>query len=164
LFISRDLESYVTRGVKVIPQIAQAAPVTLSLVLGAAAIWMALAVLMGTTAVRLRGTVVDPIIMLAGVVGLSLPVYWLGEVGNLITQSRLHDGLFSWVPPLGYTSFTQDPIQWALHLLLPWLTLAVLYAGVYARLLRSELITSLDEDYVRTARAKGISERRILIR
>jgi peptide/nickel transport system permease protein len=164
LFISRDLESYVNRGAKVIPQIAQAAPITLSLVLGAAVIWMALAVVMGTTAVRLRGTIVDPVIMLAGIIGISLPVYWLGEVVNLITQSRLHESVFSWVPPLGYTPFGQDPIQWALHLLIPWLTLAVLYAGIYARLLRSELITSLDEDYVRTARAKGISERRILIR
>jgi peptide/nickel transport system permease protein len=59
---------------------------------------------------------------------------------------------------------TEDPVQWALHLLFPWLTLAVLFAGIYARLLRSELIANLNEDYVRTARAKGISERRILIR
>jgi peptide/nickel transport system permease protein len=164
MFVTRDLESFVNRGAKVIPQILQAAPVTLSLVLGSAVIWMLLAVLMGTTAVRLRGTIADPIIMLAGVVGLSLPVYWLGEVVNLITQNRLHDGIFSWVPPLGYTPFGQSPVQWALHLLFPWLTLAILYAGIYARLLRSELITTLDQDYVRTARAKGISERRILIR
>jgi peptide/nickel transport system permease protein len=164
LFVSRDLESYVNRGAKVIPQIVQAAPITLSLVLGAAVIWMLLAVGMGTAAAALRGTAVDPIIMLTGIVGVSLPVYWLGEVINLITQSRLHDGLFSWVPPLGYVGFTRNPGQWALHLLFPWLTLAVLYAGIYARLLRSELITALDEDYVRTARAKGISERRILIK
>jgi peptide/nickel transport system permease protein len=164
LFVSRDLESYVNRGAKVIPQIIQAAPITLSLVLGAAVIWMVLAVGMGTAAAALRGTAVDPIIMLAGIVGVSLPVYWLGEVINLITQSRLHDGLFSWVPPLGYVGFTHNPGQWALHLLFPWLTLAVLYAGIYARLLRSEMITALDEDYVRTARAKGISERRILVK
>ncbi|HKT04227.1 MAG TPA: ABC transporter permease [Rugosimonospora sp.] len=164
LFIRRDLESFVNRGARVIPQIVQAAPVTLSLVLGAAVIWMLLAVLMGTTAARLRGTAVDPVIMLIGVVGVSLPVYWLGEVVNLFTQSRLHKGLFSWVPPLGYVGIAQNPVQWALHLLFPWLTLAVLYAGIYARLLRSELLANLDEDYVRTARAKGISERRILLR
>jgi peptide/nickel transport system permease protein len=164
LFISRDLESYVNRGAKVIPQLAHAAPITLSLVLGAAVIWMVLAVGMGTAAAALRGTAVDPVIMLLGIVGVSLPVYWLGEVVNLITQSRLHDGVFSWVPPLGYVGITDNPGQWALHLLFPWLTLAVLYAGVYARLLRSEMITALDEDYVRTARAKGISERRILVR
>jgi peptide/nickel transport system permease protein len=59
---------------------------------------------------------------------------------------------------------TQNPGQWALHLLFPWLTLAALYAGIYARLLRAELVANLNEDYVRTARAKGISERRVLIR
>jgi peptide/nickel transport system permease protein len=164
LFVNRDLESYVNRGVKVIPQLTQAAPITLSLVLGAAVIWMVLAVGMGTAAAALRGTAADPLIMLLGVVGVSLPVYWVGEVVNLLTQSRLHDGVFSWVPPLGYVGFTQNPAQWALHLLFPWLTLAVLYAGIYARLLRSEMITALDEDYVRTARAKGISERRILVK
>lgn len=164
LFVTRDLESYVNRGAKVIPQLAHAAPITLSLVLGAAVIWMVLAVGMGTAAAALRGTAVDPVIMLLGIVGVSLPVYWLGEVVNLITQSRLHDGVFSWVPPLGYVGITDNPGQWALHLLFPWLTLAVLYAGIYARLLRSEMITALDEDYVRTARAKGISERRILVK
>jgi peptide/nickel transport system permease protein len=164
LFVSRDLESYVNRGSKVIPQIMQAAPITLSLVLGAAVIWMVLGTVMGTLAAALRGTAVDPLIMLAGIVGVSMPVYWLGEVVNLITQNRLHSGLFSWVPPLGYVSLTENPVQWALHLLFPWLTLAVLYAGIYARLLRSELVATLNEDYVRTARAKGISERRILIR
>jgi peptide/nickel transport system permease protein len=164
LFVSRDLESYVNRGAKVIPQLTQAAPITLSLVLGAAVIWMVLAVVMGTAAAALRGTAVDPVIMLLGIVGVSMPVYWLGEVVNLITQSRLHNGAFSWVPPLGYVGFTDNPGQWALHLLFPWLTLAVLYAGIYARLLRSEMVTALDEDYVRTARAKGISERRILVK
>jgi peptide/nickel transport system permease protein len=71
--------------------------------------------------------------------------------------------VFSWVPPLGYVGISH-PLQWALHLLFPWLTLAALYAGIYGRVLRGELITALDEDYVRTARAKGLSERRILWR
>jgi peptide/nickel transport system permease protein len=93
-----------------------------------------------------------------------LPVYWVGEVVNLLTQSRWHDGVFSWVPPLGYVPLTENPLQWALHLLLPWLTLALLYAGIYSRVLRSEIVGAMNEDYVRTARAKGISERRILIR
>jgi len=91
-------------------------------------------------------------------------VYWLGEVVNLLTQSRLHGSLFSWVPPLGYVGITDDPVQWTLRLLFPWFTLAALYAGIYARVLRSEMLSALDEDYVRTARAKGVSERRILVR
>jgi peptide/nickel transport system permease protein len=164
LFVSRDLESFVNRGAKVIPQITHAMPATLSLVLGAAVIWVVLGVAMGSAAAALRGTAVDPLIMMLGVVGASLPVYWVGEAVNLVTQSRLHDGVFSWVPPLGYVGLTDNPGQWALHLLFPWLTLALLYAGIYARLLRSEVIASLNEDYVTTARAKGISERRILIK
>jgi peptide/nickel transport system permease protein len=164
LFVSRDLESFVNRGSRVIPQITHAMPITLSLVLGAAVIWVVLGIAMGSAAAALRGTAMDPLIMMLGVVGASLPVYWVGEAVNLLTQSRLHDGVFSWVPPLGYVGLTENPGEWALHLLFPWLTLALLYAGIYARLLRSEVIASLNEDYVTTARAKGISERRILIK
>ncbi len=164
LFIDRDLTSFVNRGVEVIPQIVQAVPVTLSLVLGAAVLWMLVGIAMGTLAAAWRGRAADPVIVLVGVIGVSIPVYWLGEVVNLVTQSRLHDSIFSWVPPLGYVPLTENPAQWALHLLFPWLTLAVLYAGIYARVLRSEMMTALDEDYVRTARAKGVSERRILLK
>ncbi len=164
LFISRDLTSYVNRGTKVIPQILQAVPITLSLVIGAAVLWMVFGVAMGVAAAARQGTAVDPIMVLLGVVGVSMPVYWLGEVVNLLTQSRLHSTVFHWVPPLGYVGLTQNPWQWALHLLFPWLTLAALYAGIYARVLRSEMIGALNEDYVRTARAKGVSERRILLK
>ncbi len=164
LVVDRDLTSYVNRGVKVVPQILQAVPITLSLVTGAAVLWLVLGIAMGVGAASRQGTAVDPVIVFLGVVGVSIPVYWLGEVVNLITQSRLHNSLFSWVPPLGYVGLTTDPWQWALHLLFPWLTLAMLYAGIYARILRSEMVVALNEDYVRTARAKGISERRILIR
>ncbi len=164
LLVDRDLESFVNRGSKVIPQILQATPVTLSLVIGAALIWMTAGIIMGTAAAALRGKAADPLIMLVGVVGVSLPAYWLGEVVNLITQKQLHDSVFSWVPPPGYVGLSQDAGQWALHMLFPWLTLALLYAGIYARLLRGEVVTALGEDYVRTARAKGLSERRILVR
>ncbi|MET8977130.1 ABC transporter permease [Streptomyces sp. NPDC004539] len=164
LLVDRDLESFVNRGSKVIPQIVQATPVTLSLVVGAALIWMTAGVLMGTAAAMLRGRAADPLIMLAGVVGVSLPAYWLGEVVNLLTQKQFHGSLFSWVPPPGYVDLSHAPGEWALHLLFPWLTLALLYAGIYARLLRGEVVSALGEDYVRTARAKGLSERRILLR
>ncbi|MFI6932730.1 ABC transporter permease [Streptomyces sp. NPDC050287] len=164
LLVDRDLESFVNRGSRVIPQILQATPVTLSLVIGAALIWMTAGIIMGTAAAALRGKAADPLIMLVGVVGVSLPAYWLGEVVNLITQKQLHDSVFSWVPPPGYVGLSQDAGQWALHMLFPWLTLALLYAGIYARLLRGEVVTALNEDYVRTARAKGLSERRILVR
>jgi peptide/nickel transport system permease protein len=164
LFIDRDLTSFVNRGAKVIPQVTAAIPVTFSLVIGAAVLWVVAALIMGVAAARWRGTWVDPVIMMLGVIGVSLPVYWLGEVVNLITQNRLHGSVFAWVPPLGYAPLSAGVGPWALHLLFPWLTLSVLYAGIYARVLRGEMITALNEDYVRTARAKGISERRILIR
>jgi peptide/nickel transport system permease protein len=164
LFVDQDLTSFVNRGARVVPQVTAAVPVTLSLVIGAAVLWMLAGVAMGVVAASRRGTWVDPLFMTLGVVGISLPVYWLGEVVNLVTQSRLHDSVFAWVPPLGYAPLGAGVGQWALHLLFPWLTLAVLYAGVYARVLRGEMITALGEDYVRTARAKGISERRILVR
>jgi peptide/nickel transport system permease protein len=164
MFISRDLISYGSHT-RVIPEITSAAPVTLSLVFGAAIIWIVFSILFGLAAAVLRGTVFDPLLMILALIGISIPVFWLGEVVNLITQSRLHDSfLFSWVPPLGYTPLTQDPFMWFKQLFFPWLTLSVLYIGFYARVLRANLIETESEDYIRTARAKGLSERRVLFR
>jgi peptide/nickel transport system permease protein len=164
MFISRDLISYGSHT-RVIPEITSAAPVTLSLVFGAAIIWIVFSILFGVAAAVLRGTVFDPLLMILALIGISIPVFWLGEVVNLITQSRLHDSfLFSWVPPLGYTPLTQDPFMWFKQLIFPWLTLSVLYIGFYARVLRANLIETENEDYIRTARAKGLSERRVLFR
>jgi peptide/nickel transport system permease protein len=165
LFISRDLESFVNRGAKVIPEVTDAAPVTLSLVLGAAVIWVVLSIAMGVLAAVFRATPIDSLVMIVGLIGISMPVFWLGEVVNLLSQSRLHDSfVFSWVPPLGYTPLTESPIGWFKSLLLPWLTLSVLYIGIYARVLRSSVIEAQEQDYVRTARAKGLTERRVLLR
>jgi peptide/nickel transport system permease protein len=165
LFISRDLVSYGNQALKVVPAITAATPVTFSLVIGAAVIWVLLSILTGVLAVVLKGTIWDPLLMIIALIGISMPVFWLGEVANLITQDRLHDTfLFSWVPPLGYTPFTQNPWEWFLHLVIPWLTLAALYVGFYARVLRANLLDVANEDFVRTARAKGLSENRILIR
>jgi peptide/nickel transport system permease protein len=164
LFVTRDLISYGSHT-QVIPEITSAAPVTFSLVIGAAVIWVVFSVLVGVAAAVLRGTVLDPILMILALIGISVPVFWLGEVVNLLTQSRWHGFfLFSWVPPLGYTPLTQDPLKWFEGLVFPWLTLSVLYVGFYARVLRANLIETESEDYIRTARAKGISERRVLLR
>ncbi len=165
LFISRDLVSYSNQGVKVVPEIFAATPATLSLVFGAAVIWVVMSIGLGIAAALLRGTIVDPLLMILALIGISMPVFWAGEVANLITQSRFHDTfLFSWVPPLGYTSFTQSPVGWFKGLLIPWITLSILYIGLYARVLRANIIETEGEDYVRTARAKGLTERRVLMR
>ncbi len=164
MFISRDLISYGSHT-RVIPEVVSATPVTLSLVFGAAVIWIVFSILTGVAAAVLRGTIFDPFLMILALIGISVPVFWLGEVVNLVTQSRLHDSfLFSWVPPLGYTPLAQDPFMWFKQLFFPWLTLSVLYIGFYARVLRANLIETDSEDYIRTARAKGLSERRVLFR
>lgn len=165
LFISRNLVSYSNQGQKVVPEIFAAAPATLSLVFGAAVIWVVMSIALGVAAAVFRGTVVDPLLMILALIGISMPVFWVGEVANLITQSRLHDTfLFSWVPPLGYTPLTQDPVGWFKGLVIPWVTLSILYIGLYARVLRANIIEVESEDYVRTARAKGLTERRVLLR
>jgi peptide/nickel transport system permease protein len=165
LFISRDLVSYGNQALEVVPAIWAAAPVTFSLVIGAAVLWFVFSIILGLVAVTFKGTVVDPIIMILALIGISMPVFWLGEVVNLITQDRLHDTfLFSWVPPLGYTPLTQDPWQWFLHLIFPWITLSILYIGFYARVLRADLLENESADYVRTARAKGLAPKRVLMK
>jgi len=165
LFITQDLTSFVNRGEQVIPEIVAGTPVTLSLVLGAAVLWVAGGLAIGITAALTRGTFTDRALMVAGLIGVSMPVFWVGAMANLITQSRLHNTwLFAWVPPLGYTPLTENPFLWLKSLLIPWLTLALLYMGLYGRVLRASLIEAYQEDFIRTARAKGLSETRILLR
>ena len=164
IFITRNLVSYSDQGVLVVPEIFAAAPATLSLVFGAAAIWIVMAIVMGVAAARLRGRIYDPILMILALIGVSTPVFWLGQVINLITQSKLHSSVFSWVPALGYTSFTASPVLWFKGLIFPWIALSILYIGFYARVLRANLLEIQTEDYVRTARAKGLSEQRVLVR
>ena len=165
LFVTGDLTSFVNRGQKVIPSILQAVPVTLSLLIGAAVLWVAVSVAIGVTAALTRGTIVDRALMILGLVGVSMPVFWVGEVANLITQSRYHDSwFFSWVPALGYVPLTQDPVGWFKALVIPWVTLAILYIGLYGRVLRASLIEAYHEDFIRTARAKGLGEGRVLVR
>jgi len=165
LFITQDLTSFVNRGWKVVPAVLDVVPVTLSLVLGAAILWLVGGVTIGLIAAATRGSLLDRSLMIFGLIGVSMPVYWLGEVMNLITQSRMHDTwLFSWVPPLGYKPLSSDPVGWFLTLVIPWITLSTLYMGLYGRVLRANLVEAMQEDYVRTARAKGLSETRILVR
>jgi peptide/nickel transport system permease protein len=124
-----------------------------------------MAIAVGIAAALLRGTIFDPLIMVVALVGVSAPVFWVGQIVNMVSQGTMHSTfLFSWVPPLGYTPFTQSPALWFKGLVLPWITLSILYIGFYGRVLRANLLEVQNEDYVRTARAKGISERRVLLR
>ncbi len=165
LFITHDLTSFVNRGERVIPTIVSAMPATLSLVLGAAVLWVVFGVVVGMIAAAARNRWPDRLLMVLSLIGISMPVFWVGSVANLITQSRLHGTwLFSWVPGLGYTPLTTDPWRWFIGLVIPWITLAILFIGLYGRVLRASLIEAYEEDYIRTARAKGLTESRIMLR
>jgi peptide/nickel transport system permease protein len=165
IFITGDLTSFVNRGWKVVPAVLDTVPVTLSLVIGAAVLWVVFSIIIGVLAAAFKDSIVDKTLMILGLIGISMPVYWLGEVMNLVTQSRYHDTwMFSWVPPLGYKNFSDDPQGWFLTLVIPWITLSILYIGLYGRVLRASITEALQEDYIRTARAKGLSETRILLR
>ncbi|QDL91390.1 ABC transporter permease [Paroceanicella profunda] len=164
LFVTRDLTSFVNRGQKVIPTVMNAIPITLSLVCGAAVLWVLGGLVVGVVAGATRGSYVDRGLMMLGLAGISMPVFWLGEVANLVTQSRWHDTwAFSWVPALGYVPLSEDPWGWFKALVIPWTVLATLYVGLYGRVLRASLIEMMQEDFIRTARAKGIGEARVLL-
>ena len=165
LFVSRDLTSFVNRGQQVIPEVMEATPITLSLVFGAAVVWIIGSITIGVAAAASKNSPLDRILMVLGLIGVSMPVYWLGEVVNLVTQARLHDTwMFSWVPPLGYKALTDAPWDWFKTMLIPWITLAIQYIGIYGRVLRAGMVEANQEDYIRTARSKGLSETRILLR
>lgn len=164
LFVTRDLTSFVNRGHKVIPQIVDATPVTLSLVFAAAVFWIVGGVSIGVLSAAFKGSLLDALLMGFCLLCISMPVYWLGEVLNLVTQSRMHDSwLFSWVPPLGYVALTADPWGWFKTLVIPALTLSALYVGLYGRVLRAAIIESNQEDFIRTAHAKGLSATRVML-
>jgi peptide/nickel transport system permease protein len=95
----------------------------------------------------------------AAMIGISLPVFWVGALLLYYLTDRIQ--LF---PPGGYVKLTDDPWGWFTHLILPWFTLSILFIGFYSRLLRSTILDTINEDFVRTARAKGVSERRVLVR
>lgn len=165
LFITHDLRSYANQGAKVVPEVLNAAPVTLSLVCGALVIWLVVSFLMGTAGALLVDTPWDALLTVVALIALSVPVFWLGQVANLVTQDRLHDTfLFSWVPAPGYVPLTTSVVGWFKSLVIPWLVLSASFVGLYSRVLRASILETQDADYVRLARAKGVPERRVLLR
>jgi len=136
-------------------------PATISLTLGAVVLWVLVAVPLGVLSAVHRGTWVDKLTTGGALLGVSAPVYWLGLVALYLFADDI--GQWPLLPGAGsYVPFTDDPGQWLSSLILPWLVLASTFVAVYARLLRGNMIEVLSEDYVRTARAKGLSERRVV--
>jgi len=160
LFISRDLVSYSNQGEPVVPQIVAAMPATLSLVFGAAIIWVVMAIVMGVSAAVLRGTVFDPLLMILALIGISMPVFFIGPLALYVFVYKWHI-----LPGSGYSPIGEDGVwQWFNHFILPWCVLALLYAAFYARLSRANLLDVMGEDYMRTARAKGLNERQVIVK
>jgi peptide/nickel transport system permease protein len=152
------LVSY-TNQTNVLDEIVQGFPRTLSLAIGAGLMWMVFAIALGLyTAVR-AGRFSDRLLTVLALIGISMPVFWVGALMNYYLGFKA--GIF---PNGGYVELTQDPLQWAYHLIMPWTALSILFIGFYSRVLRSNLLDTMNDDYVRTARAKGITERRILVR
>jgi len=148
-----------TDQLSVVGQIWQGLPVTFSLSLGAAVIWLFFGVIVGVISAVTAGRLSDRLITVLALIGVSMPVFWLGIILRYGLAER--NSLF---PDGGYVALTSSPLQWFYHLLLPWVTLAVLFIGFYGRVLRSNILDTINEDYVRTARAKGLSARRVLIK
>jgi peptide/nickel transport system permease protein len=153
-----DLVSYVNQ-IDVDSEIIKGLPRTFSLAIGAAIMWMVVATALGLFTALRAGQFSDRFLTVLALVGISMPVFWIGALMNYYLG-------FKWkiFPNGGYVPLTENPIQWAYHLILPWTALSLLFIGIYSRVLRSNVLDTINEDYVRTARAKGLPERQVLIR
>jgi peptide/nickel transport system permease protein len=158
LIFTGDLVSYSDR-LDVDEEIWKGLPATFSLCVGAAVIWMAFGILFGYLSAVKAGRFTDRALTVLALAGISMPVFLLASILLVYLTFRLE--LF---PSSGYVPLTENPLDWAYHLILPWTTLAVLYVGLYSRVLRSNMLETMNEDYVRTARAKGLDERRVRTR
>jgi peptide/nickel transport system permease protein len=135
------------------------APRTIMLAVGAAIIWLIFGVSIGVISAIKRGTLIDRFAMGFALFGVSAPVFWLGLMALYIFWQKL-----GWLPGTGYVPFDESPKDWFTHLIMPWIVLALLYAAFYARITRGSLLETMGEDYIRTARAKGLSERTVVFK
>jgi peptide/nickel transport system permease protein len=133
-------------------------PVTLSLALGAAVLWLVLGLGIGILSALKKGSIVDRVAMIIALAGVSLPVYFTG----LILLYVFVYGPVRFLPPPSYKPLTEDPLAWFQALLLPWIALAFLYAALYARVTRANMLDTMSEDYIRTAVSKGLSRRKVI--
>jgi peptide/nickel transport system permease protein len=142
---------------EVTPLLLSDLPVTASLALGAAILWVIIGVSTGVISALRRGSFLDRAVMTGALAGVSLPIYFTGLLSLAIFVYWL-----GWLPSAGYTPFLESPVDWFVGLILPWITLSFLFAATYARLTRANMLETLGEDYVRTARAKGLRERDVI--
>jgi peptide/nickel transport system permease protein len=153
-----ELKSYASQ-LDVVDEIKKGIPITFSLCIGAGIIWLSFGILVGVISAIYAGRISDRVITVLALIGISMPVFWLG----IIVRYFFAQGHpFSFMPDGDYVPLTTNPWQWFIHLLMPWLVLAVLFIGFYGRVLRSNILDTINEDYVRTAKAKGLPYRRVM--
>lgn len=150
--------SYTTRS-PVSEELFQRAVVTFQLGAGAAVVWLLLGIPIGIVSAIKRRTPTDRVAMGFALFGVSAPVFWLGLMFLFIFWQKL--GIAAGT---GYVPLKEDPLSWLNHMIMPWFVLALLFAAFYARMVRGNLIETMGEDYIRTARAKGLSERRVIVK
>jgi peptide/nickel transport system permease protein len=158
LIFTGEVISY-TQQVNVLDQIKLDLPATLSLSIGAALIWLFLGIVVGVISAVTAGRFTDRFVTVLALIGVSTPVFFIGAM--LLYLLAYKAQIF---PNGDYVGLTDNPWQWLTHLILPWTALSVLFIGVYSRVLRSTMLDTMHEDFVRTARAKGLSERQVLRR
>ncbi len=140
-------------------EIRKGIPATFSVIIGAAVLWLFFGIVFGYLSAVRAGGFTDRALTVIALVGISIPVFLLAAFLLYYLTFKL-----TWFPNGDYVPLTQDPISWAKHLILPWFALVVLYIGFYSRVLRSNMLDVMNEDYVRTARAKGLSEHQVRIK
>jgi len=140
-------------------EIRKGVPATFSIVIGAALLWLFFGIVFGYLSAVRAGGFTDRALTVVALVGISIPVFLLAAFLLYYLTFKL-----TWFPNGDYTPLTQNPLDWAYHLILPWTALTVLYIGFYSRVLRSNMLDVMNEDYVRTARAKGLSEQQVRIK
>jgi peptide/nickel transport system permease protein len=141
------------------PQMVQALPVTVSLAVGAAIVWLVGGVSIGVLSALRRGSLFDRFSMGVALAGVSLPIFFTGLI-----SLELFSYKWPLFPNVTYVDIAVNPLLWARNLVLPWITLAFLYAALYARLTRAGMLETMNEDYIRTARAKGLRERNVVVK
>jgi peptide/nickel transport system permease protein len=163
LVLHFDLGYSYQNNINVKQQIFDRLPATMSLAVGAAVIWLVIGIAVGTISAVKRGSFLDRLTMGGALVAISAPVYWLGLLALYLFSDDI--GKFKIFPGAGsYVPISEDPAKWFTSLIMPWFVLAAAFAAFYARLLRSNLSETLSLDYIRTARAKGLPERTVVLR
>jgi peptide/nickel transport system permease protein len=165
VFAHQDLGRSYVANVDVLEQIRRNLPATISLTVGGVIVWLIFGLSAGILAAVRHRSLFDRAAIGLSLVAISAPVYWLGLVALYLFAPDFGVFGLSFVGGQGaYTPFSDDPVKWLEALVLPWCVLATAFAAVYARLLRGSLLDVLGEDYIRTARAKGVAERSVILR